>query len=154
VHITLCTIGKWKRSAEQELFEKYAARLPWQLELKELASVKASSPSEQSTKETAQLFEQAKLGGAHKIIALDETGRSFSSRDFAEMFGDWRNYGDHQVAILIGGDNGLDKAQLKQADKVMSLGNCTWPHLLVRTLIAEQLYRAYAILSGHPYHRE
>lgn len=88
------------------------------------------------------------------VAALDEKGRTFSSSALAVRIGEWRDRGVRDLAFLIGGADGLNGEVLKRADLVLSLGPMTWPHMLVRGLLAEQLYRAQCILSGHPYHRE
>jgi 23S rRNA (pseudouridine1915-N3)-methyltransferase len=88
-----------------------------------------------------------------RIVALDERGRSETSEAFASRLGRWRDDGVRTVGFLIGGADGLDEAVRKKADLVMSFGAPTWPHMLVRAMLAEQIYRAQTILAGHPYHR-
>ena len=88
------------------------------------------------------------------VVALDEHGRQLGSRAFAKKMGQWRDDGMRDVAFLIGGADGHDQAVLDRADLKLSLGEMTWPHMLVRGLLAEQIYRANAILTGHPYHRD
>lgn len=147
------TVGKWKHAPERALWEHYVARLPWEVQLKELAAAAAASPAEQKRKETEALIAAARQWGADKLVFLDETGKAPPSEAFAAQLGRWRDGGDRAVAFLIGGDHGHDRARLTEAQLTLSFGPMTWPHLLVRGLLAEQLYRAYAILSGHPYHR-
>ena len=86
-------------------------------------------------------------------IALDETGSALPSREFAARIGRWRDDGVAELAFVIGGAEGLDRGLIERAALVLSLGPMTWPHLMVRAMLAEQLYRAEAILRGHPYHR-
>jgi 23S rRNA (pseudouridine1915-N3)-methyltransferase len=88
------------------------------------------------------------------LVALDERGAGWSSRVFANRIAAWRDEGRAGLAFAIGGAAGLDAAVLVRADAVMSLGPMTWPHLLVRGMLLEQLYRAQQILAGHPYHRD
>jgi 23S rRNA (pseudouridine1915-N3)-methyltransferase len=88
------------------------------------------------------------------LVALDERGQAWSSRDLAERLTAWRDRGTAALAFAIGGADGLDRAVIERADAVASLGAMTWPHLLVRSLLLEQLYRAQQILAGHPYHRD
>jgi len=88
------------------------------------------------------------------VIALDGAGKTLSSAAFAKRLGAWRDGGVKDIAFLIGGANGLDGAVTGAADLVLSLGAMTWPHLLARAMLVEQIYRAQCILSGHPYHRE
>jgi 23S rRNA (pseudouridine1915-N3)-methyltransferase len=94
------------------------------------------------------------LAAAPYPILLDETGKARSSRDFALWLGALRDQGVPEVTFVIGGADGFTKADRAHAKAVLAFGVQTWPHLLVRTMLAEQLYRATAILSGHPYHRD
>jgi 23S rRNA (pseudouridine1915-N3)-methyltransferase len=88
------------------------------------------------------------------LVALDETGAGWSSRELAQRFVHWRDRGVATLAFGVGGAGGLGSAVLERADAVVSLGAMTWPHLMVRCLLLEQLYRAQQILAGHPYHRD
>lgn len=87
------------------------------------------------------------------VIALDERGKSLSSEALAKQLASWRDAGEARVAFVIGGADGLPAAVKAKAKLTLAFGSATWPHLLVRTMMAEQLYRAMTILSGHPYHR-
>ena len=87
------------------------------------------------------------------VVALDAAGKTLTSAAFAKRLGAWRDGGVKDVAFLIGGADGLDGAVTGAADEVLSLGAMTWPHLLARAMLAEQIYRAQCILAGHPYHR-
>jgi 23S rRNA (pseudouridine1915-N3)-methyltransferase len=87
------------------------------------------------------------------LIAIDERGQDLKSTDLADRLGRWRDEGRRDAVFLIGGADGLDPALRERADLVLSLGRATWPHMLVRVMLAEQLYRAVTILAGHPYHR-
>jgi len=89
-----------------------------------------------------------------RLIALDERGAMWSSRGLADRLAAWRDQGVAELAFAIGGADGLGAEVLDRADAILSLGPMTWPHLLVRSLLLEQLYRAQQILAGHPYHRE
>ena len=89
-----------------------------------------------------------------RLIALDERGAMWSSRGFAERLAVWRDQSTAELAFAIGGADGLGREVFDRADATLSLGPMTWPHLLVRSLLLEQLYRAQQILAGHPYHRE
>jgi 23S rRNA (pseudouridine1915-N3)-methyltransferase len=89
-----------------------------------------------------------------RLIALDERGATWSSRDLADRLAAWRDQSVAELAFAIGGVDGLGAEVLDRADAILSLGAMTWPHLLVRSLLLEQLYRAQQILAGHPYHRE
>ena len=88
------------------------------------------------------------------IVALDEHGRTMASEPFASQLARWRDDGRPAASFVIGGADGLDRNLVARADLVLSFSPLTWPHQLVRIMLAEQLYRATTILSGHPYHRE
>ena len=101
----------------------------------------------------AELILSAVPAGA-RLIALDERGVQWTSRQFADRLAGSRDSGAAALAFAIGGADGLGQAVIDRADTVLSLGPMTWPHLLARSLLLEQLYRAQQILAGHPYHRE
>ena len=88
------------------------------------------------------------------IVALDEKGTQLSSAELAERIGAWRDDGVAEVRFLIGGADGLDEGERSNADLLLAFGKTTWPHLMARAMLAEQLWRAYSILANHPYHRE
>jgi 23S rRNA (pseudouridine1915-N3)-methyltransferase len=88
------------------------------------------------------------------IVALDEKGKSLTSRQFADTLAGWRDGGEQEIAFLIGGADGLDKVVLSKARLTLSLSAMTWPHLLARVMLLEQLYRAWSLQTGHPYHRD
>ncbi len=154
MNILLISVGKWKKSPERDLFEHYAGRMSWQLELKEIESKELHDKAKQKREEADKILKAASAFNAHHIIALDERGKTMSSRDLATLFGRWQDEGSPKVAIIIGGHAGLDASVREKASRTLSFGSMTWPHLLVRPLIAEQLYRSQCILSGHPYHRD
>jgi 23S rRNA (pseudouridine1915-N3)-methyltransferase len=101
----------------------------------------------------AELILGARPSGA-RLVALDQGGSSWTSRDFADRLLAWRDGGAAALAFAIGGAEGLGPPVIASADAVLSLGVMTWPHLLVRGMLLEQLYRAQQILAGHPYHRD
>jgi 23S rRNA (pseudouridine1915-N3)-methyltransferase len=109
-------------------------------------------PAELKARE-GELILAASPTGA-RLVALDQGGREWSSRDLAEQLRKWRDAGLADLAFAIGGAEGLGPAVIDRADAVLSLGAMTWPHLLARCMLLEQLYRAQQILAGHPYHRE
>jgi 23S rRNA (pseudouridine1915-N3)-methyltransferase len=96
----------------------------------------------------------AALPADARLVALDERGAAWTSRQFADRLAGWRDGGAGALAFAIGGADGLGQAVIERADAVLSLGPMTWPHLLARSLLLEQLYRAQQILAGHPYHRD
>ncbi|MHA1600351.1 MAG: 23S rRNA (pseudouridine(1915)-N(3))-methyltransferase RlmH [Alphaproteobacteria bacterium] len=155
MRITVATVGRAKAGSARDLFEDYAGRLRrgpiGPLSLKEVEARGAFPPVELRRRE-AELLRAAAPAGA-RLIALDERGQSLTSADFAAHLGRWRDAGAAEIACFIGGAEGLDEAIRREAALVLSLGPMTWPHLLVRALLAEQLFRANCILTGHPYHR-
>lgn len=153
MHITIAAIGKAKaNSLYSRLFDEYAKRLPWTVQLRELEE-KKPLPVEQRKEREAELLLDA-CAGAHRLIALDERGKDMTSPEFARRIGEWQQGGDSRLAFVIGGQDGLHPSIRHKADLVLGLGKLTWPHMLVRPLLAEQLYRAFTILTNHPYHRE
>lgn len=151
LRVTLLAIGKARRGPEQLLFDHYAKRLACRLTVRELEESR-TGPSLKRREREADLLLGAVPKGA-RILALDETGRALTSLAFAELLGQWRDEAVQDIAVMIGGADGLSPRVREAADRVLSFGPATWPHLLVRTLLAEQLYRAQTILQGHPYHR-
>jgi len=151
VRLLIVAVGRARERAEAALFAGYARRLPWPLELKEVGvRGKAAGPA-RCREEGRKLL--ALVPDTAWLVALDSRGEMPDSARFARLLGDWRDRGAATVAFAIGGADGLDDAVMRRADAVLSLGTMTWPHLLVRTMLVEQLYRAASILQGHPYHR-
>ena len=149
--ILISAIGKAKSNPQQQLYMDYIKRLPWKVECKEF-DVKLSDVTQKKAKEAELLL--GACAGYDKIITLDESGKLLSSREFSEVLGKWQGEGSSSFAFIIGGADGLDEIVLKRANLIWSLGRVTWPHILVRSLIAEQIYRANCLLSNHPYHRD
>lgn len=144
--ITLAVIGKMKgTSPEALLMREYLKRMAWKITVKECAA-------SDKTKEAEALLATCK--DAEKIIALDERGKDVSSRELALQFSDWQQQGISNIAIIIGGADGLDETIRKKAHLTLAFGRATWPHMLVRAMLAEQLYRVSTILDNHPYHRD
>ena len=131
--------GKIGRSPEAELVERYLKRIAWPTNITELPDRGGKPPA---------------MPPSSVSIVLDERGQSFSSMELAKMLEAWRDGGKREVRFLIGAADGHDEAQRGTADLLLSFGPATWPHLLVRAMLAEQLFRATSILANHPYHRE
>ena len=108
--------------------------------------------SDELKRQEAELLLAAVPAGAI-VVALDERGKALPSEAFAARIGDWRDRGAGDLAFLIGGADGHGDAVRARADFLLAFGPMTWPHMLVRGMLAEQLYRAQQILAGHPYHR-
>ncbi len=150
--ITIAAIGKAKSGAERDLFATYDKRIAWSLSLHELEIKNFSSPQDHIRREGEALLTAA--SPCDKLVALDEKGKNISSREFATLLSRWQDEGNSRISFVIGGADGLDEQLRGRSDYILSLGRMTWPHLLARAMLAEQLYRAHTILSGHPYHRE
>ena len=148
----ILAVGRWKMSPEKALYELYEKRIQPPLQLKEVEEKKRLSVAERTRRE-GQLLLNAVPDGA-RIVVLDGIGTGLSSRALAETLRRWRDDGARSTAFLIGESNGHGQAVLQRANLKLSLGPQTWPHMMVRAMLAEQLYRVQAILSGHPYHRE
>ncbi|MDA1091268.1 MAG: 23S rRNA (pseudouridine(1915)-N(3))-methyltransferase RlmH [Proteobacteria bacterium] len=150
MRVVIVAAGRWKKGPERDLFDHYAARITFALELREIEEKKKLKPAALKAREAELLLAQVPDGAV--IAALHEGGKTLSSTAFAAKLGIWRDEA-RDVAFLIGGADGLDEAVRKRADVILGLGAMTWPHLLVRGMLAEQIYRAQCILAGHPYHR-
>ena len=131
--------GKIGRSAEAELVERYLKRIAWPTKVTELPDRGGVIPP---------------APPASVTILLDERGTIFSSTDFAKKLEQWRDGGKREAQFLIGAADGHDAALRGTADLILSFGPATWPHMLARAMLAEQLFRATSILANHPYHRE
>jgi 23S rRNA (pseudouridine1915-N3)-methyltransferase len=151
MQIEILAIGRVRAGPERELYKSYADRIRWPLILRELEEKRRLPTAELKLREAALLLEA--LPGDAATVALDETGKELSSEQFAKQLGRWRDDGRAKIAFMIGGADGLAGEVRDRADLVLSLGRQTWPHMLVRAMLAEQIYRAQQILAGHPYHR-
>jgi len=142
-------IGRARDTPEAALFARYAARLRPALTLSELPEGRGA-PAEVKRREGEALL--AALPPDAFAVALDRTGAAAESAALAALLERWLGMG-RTLCFLIGGAEGLDAPVLRRADHVLSFGTMTWPHMLARVMLAEQLYRARSIVSGHPYHR-
>lgn len=131
--------GKIGRSPEAELVERYLKRIGWPTKVTELPDRGGKMPE---------------LPQNSVTVALDERGESLSSTALAKKLEGWRDSGTREARFLIGAADGHEEEQRQAADLLLSFGTATWPHLLVRAMLAEQLFRATSILANHPYHRE
>lgn len=130
--------GKIARSPEADLFERYARRITWPIRHTELPESGGKAPDPQSP---------------YRNVLLDERGEQLTSEKFAAILGRWRNDGVREARFVIGAADGHDNSERAGADLLIAFGAMTWPHLLARAMLAEQLWRATSILAGHPYHR-
>jgi 23S rRNA (pseudouridine1915-N3)-methyltransferase len=145
-------IGRQRRGPLLDLQLLYAGRLAPPATIVELDE-KRPLPTAELKRREAELILAAVPAGA-RLVALDGRGAAWTSRAFADRIAAWRDAGVAALAFAIGGAEGMGDAVIARADAVLSLGAMTWPHLLARVMLLEQLYRAQQILVGHPYHRE
>lgn len=132
--------GRIGQSPEAELVNRYAVRLRGRMTVTEIG-------------ESAAWPMFGLQHGPARTVVLDERGRNLASADLAALLARWRDSGTREVRFLIGAADGHDAATRDGADLLLGFGSATWPHMLVRAMLAEQLYRAISILDGHPYHR-
>jgi 23S rRNA (pseudouridine1915-N3)-methyltransferase len=151
MRLSLIAVGRLKPGPLDALAQHYAERIQWPLSVREVEEKRKLPAQEMIEREGTLLL--AALPPSAVLVALDERGRHMTSAAFAERVGRWRDAGTSDLAFVIGGAGGLAEAVRERAQLVLSLGAMTWPHLLARGLLLEQLYRAQQILAGHPYHR-
>jgi len=131
--------GKMGRCPEAELIARYQKRIGWPLQITELPDTGGKPPI---------------VAAGTKFVALDEKGEQAGSTELATMLAQWRDASVREVRFLIGAADGLSDEERHSADRLIAFGRATWPHMLVRAMLVEQLYRATSIIAGHPYHRE
>jgi 23S rRNA (pseudouridine1915-N3)-methyltransferase len=151
VKLTIACVGRFGRGPERDLYQHYAERIRWPVALREVEE-KRKLPAAELVRREGELL----LGGVPAkslLVALDRRGKMLDSEGFAGRLARWRDDSVADVAFLIGGADGHGEALLKKAAMVLSFGAMTWPHLLARAMLAEQIYRAQQLLAGHPYHR-
>lgn len=131
--------GKIGRCPEADLIARYAKRLTWPFQITELPDTGGKHPP---------------VSPGTTIVAMDETGEQLTSLALSQRLEKWRDSGTREVRILIGAADGLTEEERACASHLIAFGKATWPHMLARAMLVEQLYRATSILAGHPYHRE
>jgi 23S rRNA (pseudouridine1915-N3)-methyltransferase len=131
--------GRIGRSPEAELVDRYMKRISWPTRMTELSERSGHIPPREA---------------GTIVVALDERGVQLPSSAFAERLGRWRDDGRREARFLIGAADGLQPDDRDNADLLLAFGAATWPHMMARAMLAEQLWRATSILAGHPYHRE
>lgn len=152
MRLWLAAVGRLRPGPVRSLFEEYAGRLSWPLTVREVEARKKLSGTALREHEGDLLL--AALPEKAMLVALDERGRDLTSIELAQRLGRWRDDGIQDLAFLIGGADGLSQSVRDRTALTLAFGRATWPHMLVRAMLAEQIYRAQTILSGHPYHRE
>lgn len=149
--ITVICIGLLKSGPEYDLLKEYLKRFQWNVDVLEVSSKKGLSGQALKEFEAKQILSQVPSGAP--LLALDERGKNMTSPEFAKSIGNFQNLGISHIYFCIGGADGLHDLVHKRATMLLSFGQLTWPHMLVRVMLVEQLYRAQQILAGHPYHR-
>jgi 23S rRNA (pseudouridine1915-N3)-methyltransferase len=152
VQILIIAAGKLKSGPELSLTQTYIKRCPWPVKITEIEERRPIKGAERMTRE-GELLLKAIPQGAY-VIALDERGKKLRSPEFAKKIETIADNGIRTLVFMIGGADGYDPSVKKRADMLISLGSMTWPHMMVRAMIAEQIYRASTILSNHPYHKD
>jgi 23S rRNA (pseudouridine1915-N3)-methyltransferase len=132
--------GKIGRCAEAELVDRYLGRIKWETKVTELPDVGGEVPAAKDT--------------PARTIMLDEKGKQMGSVEFAKLLERWRDDGVRETRFLIGAADGFGDGERAAADELIAFGKATWPHMMARAMLAEQLFRATSILANHPYHRE
>ncbi len=155
MRISICAVGRLRAGPEKTLLDDYLTRFDRTgrgLGLGPARVIEVEDKKNAGMGAEAALLRKALPGGA-VICTLDERGKVVSSPDFARKLAGWRDMGRQDLAFVIGGADGIDPALRAEADFAISFGAMVWPHMLVRVMLSEQLYRAATILSGGPYHR-
>jgi 23S rRNA (pseudouridine1915-N3)-methyltransferase len=159
MRLTVAAIGRFRGGPETELIGDYAARIRaagrplgfLHFEIREMEAPKGLAGAKRRTRESA-LLEQSGNAAAKRIV-LDENGKNLASEAFADQLRKWRDESAGEIMFMIGGADGHDRSLVEKADLALAFGKATFPHMLVRVMLVEQIYRAMTILSGHPYHR-
>ncbi|HXP95702.1 MAG TPA: 23S rRNA (pseudouridine(1915)-N(3))-methyltransferase RlmH [Telmatospirillum sp.] len=151
MQLLLAAVGRSRPGPERDLFDHYRRRLGWSLTVKEVEEKRPLSVPERVAREGELLLAQVPAGDI--LVVLDERGKQIDSLLFAERMAAWRDTGRNHLTFVIGGADGHSENVRNRGDFLLSFGLMTWPHMLVRGMLAEQLYRAECILANHPYHR-
>lgn len=159
MRFTLSCIGRMKSGADKDLFDRYVERARktgrglgiTDVSLREMPESRAQRAGDRKSEEAKALLQSLSPGA--RLVVLDETGKNLTSPAFSNKLETWKNEGVPEVAFAIGGADGHGSEVIDRADLKLALGAMTWPHQIARILLAEQIYRAMTIQSGHPYHR-
>jgi 23S rRNA (pseudouridine1915-N3)-methyltransferase len=154
MQLKIAAVGRMRAGPEADLVNDYLSRTD---KIGRAVGIGPASVQEVDAKKGGMVAEAALLEKATQrsrpLIALDERGKTLDSPEFAAKLGDWRDQGCGIATFIIGGADGIDPALRAKVDMSLSFGRMVWPHMLVRVMLAEQLYRATSILTGSPYHR-
>lgn len=149
--IEIIAVSRARKGALAELVDEYKKRIKWPLKIHEIESryTDAKKANEDEAEKILKLIDSHAT-----VIVMDERGAGLRSMDFAQTLETFKNNGENHIQFIIGGADGLTDDIRDRANILLSFGQQTWPHLLARVMLLEQVYRAQQILSGHPYHRE
>ena len=148
MHLYIIAVGRMRRGVESNLFEHYSKRIRWPINLREIDERKFAGNRD---REGVAILSAVPDGAV--VVMLDERGYNLTSETLAQRISGWQNLRITNLVFVIGGADGLSENVRRRADLLIAFGAAPWPHLLVRGMLAEQLYRAQQILTGHPYHR-
>ncbi len=151
MRVTIVAVGRQRAGPLRDLERHFAERITFPLVIREVEERRKLSPAELKAREAKLLLDAVPKGSV--LVALDGRGTQLASADFAKRLDGWRQ-SNAELAFIVGGAEGLHESVIKTASFALSLGAMTWPHLLARGMLLEQIYRAQQILAGHPYHRE
>ena len=146
----MAAVGRLRRGPEADLTQRYRDQIHWPVDIREIEEKRPLPTAEKRVSEAALLLRAVPAGAA--AIALDERGKSLSSEELAGRFRRWQDSG-RDIAFLIGGAGGLDRAVKDASELLLAFGRATWPHRLARVMLFEQIYRVQQIMAGHPYHK-
>ena len=151
MRLTIAAVGRARPGPLRDLFADYVGRSAWPITLREVEARKGLTGAALRREEASLLLGALPAGAA--TVVLDERGRDLDSAGLARILARWRDEARGDTAFVIGGADGHDDSVRDRADLLLSFGRLTWPHMLARAMLAEQIYRAQTILNGHPYHR-
>ena len=144
--VTILAIGKCKsNSPEAQIINEYIKRSSWHIQIKE---------KDNATQQEEAAFLQSHIPAGAKVVVLDERGENIKSLELAHKVENWQSAGCSEICFLIGGADGHLQSTRDKADLLLSFGKLTLPHMLMRAVLSEQIYRIQKIIEGHPYHRE
>ena len=149
--IEIIAVARIKKGPHADLANEYIRRIRWPLDIHEIET-RSTAAGQAQIEEEQKILKSLKSDAVK--IALDERGQTLSSSEFAQILGDYRDNSAGTIQFIIGGADGLTPEIRDKTQKQVSFGRQTWPHLLARIMLLQQIYRAQQILSGHPYHRE
>ena len=151
MNINIIAVGRIRSGPEKTLIENYSRRIKWPIEFREVEEKKKLKGLELKKRQGDLLLNQCPPES--KIIVLDQCGKNLPSTELANVFKNWQGNRVKEVCMLIGGADGVDENISKNVDLTISLSNMTFPHMLARIILVEQIYRSETIINNHPYHK-